>query len=80
MSEKTLQAAFSTDNRLKSRTDLFGSVECAGCDEIGRPGGGVHYHLQGRRVTLVFDLPEGWAVQACAVLCRTCARRNGGAF
>ena len=80
MNERTQPAAFSTDSRLRSRTDLFGTVECAGCDEIGRPAGGVHYHLQARRVTTVYDLPDGWAVQDCAVLCRTCARRNGGAF
>ncbi|HKY36499.1 MAG TPA: hypothetical protein VJN18_11205 [Polyangiaceae bacterium] len=80
MSEKTQQAAFSTDSRLRSRCDPFGGVECAGCDEMARPDGGVTYHLQARRVTMVFELPSGWAVQGCALLCRTCARRNGGSF
>ena len=80
MNERTPQAAYSTDNRLLSRSDPFGSVECAGCDELGRPEGGVQYHLQAQRVTLVFNLPPGWAVQACSLLCQQCARRNRGTF
>jgi hypothetical protein len=80
MNERIQQAAYSTDKRLLSRSDPFGTVECAGCDELGRPPGGVHYHLQARRVTQVFELPDGWAVQACSLLCQKCARRNRGTF
>jgi hypothetical protein len=80
MPSTTPRAAFSTDDRLLSRSDPFGIVECSSCEETAKPEGGVHYHLQGRRVTMVFDLPNGWAVQECSVLCRSCARRSRGTF
>lgn len=80
MTMQTPRAAFSTDDRLQSRTDPFGVVECSVCEVTAKPEAGVHYHLQARRVSIVFDLPSGWAVQECSVLCRNCARKNRGSF
>lgn len=58
-----------------SHKDRHGSIECHGCEELGRPKGGVHYRRSGQRLTVSYELPEGWALQDCAVHCPTCANQ-----
>lgn len=54
-------------------TNPHGTVECAGCDALGRPRGGIHYERRDQRVHLAFQLPDGWAMADGELLCGACA-------
>lgn len=55
------------------QNDPRGTIECAGCDALGRPDGGVTYTRADQQVSIGFTLPLGWAVAECAVWCTRCA-------
>lgn len=55
------------------QNDPRGTIECAGCDALGRPAGGVTYTRADQQVSIGFTLPLGWAVAECAVWCARCA-------
>lgn len=55
------------------QNDPRGTIECAGCDALGRPEGGVTYARADQRISIGFTLPLGWAVAECAVWCTRCA-------
>lgn len=51
-------------------------VECAQCDRLGRPRGGVRTERHDNRVHISFALPEGWALRGATLLCGVCAPRS----
>jgi len=53
--------------------DPNGTIECSGCEALGRPPGGVTYTRKDQRLCLAFDLPLRWALRDCALHCPTCA-------